>query len=472
MSKELEQLNLFIDDAELASYKDPIDGRDDPNGFFPKRQYQGISGVNDKATGAKVSNLYIGGSTKGIDLEIPEEPSSEYTMSQVKETASGHIIEYDDTYGRERIMTRHRTGSGTCMHADGTVVFSSTKNMVVSVNGDNKVIVEGDAEIIYKGNVTMKVAGDFNLEVGGNFETKVAGNVTEKIKGSHIQHIASNHNKTIIGNKSENIKGTTTSTTLGNNFTTIKGSQEIEIGGSLEQNVGNKTTLTSENDIVISSEDINIAASSLSVFGDTGTIGGDEIVIYGNTAHIPRVNSVSVHASQGVFADVGMTAPTFNGNLSGNANTAGTAGTAAVGTSAGSSQGIVSIIPAANKVTSNPTTAVINEYLHNSEDGIRKLQIDPNDDFANKIDKSNNYGGVSKVDLSTEQARSKLRDPNNLKNKTFTGELVSSGIISQNFSIPTPVKFGRIVGPEKNATRGTRDIGTQDGRSKLFKVQS
>ena len=108
------------------------------------------------------------------------------------------------------------------------------------------------------------------------------------------------------------------------------------------------------------------------------------------------------------------------------------------------------------------------DYLNQTNLGIRRLDIDPFDDFKNAVNRAENYGGISSVDLSTALARSKLRDPNNLKNQAFTGALVTEGIISSNFAVPVVPKFGRVVGPEKTPRRGTESIGSQDGRVQMF----
>ena len=139
-----------------------------------------------------------------------------------------------------------------------------------------------------------------------------------------------------------------------------------------------------------------------------------------------------------------MTAPTFNGNLSGNANTAGKAATAAVGPAAGSAQSAVTFSEAADSNTGQPNATVMFDYLNQNSLGIRRLDIDPFDDFKNTVNRAENYGGISSVDLSTALARSKLRDPNNLKNQSFTGALVTEGIISVSYThLTLPTK--RIV---------------------------
>tara|TARA_B100000035_G_scaffold311539_1_gene321257 strand:+ start:5558 stop:7636 length:2079 start_codon:yes stop_codon:yes gene_type:complete len=469
MSKELEQANLFIDPGEFESLKSPRDGFDDPNGAFPKARSIGLTGVNPRATGAETGGVYLGGGSKGVGWELAEEVGAEYPLCQVKETSAGHIQEFDDTYGRERIMLRHKTGAGVEMFADGTVAISSTKNCIRTVVGDEKVKVEGDAELIYSGNVTMRVAGDFNLDIGGNFKTFVGGDILSETRGSFLQDVEKNVDLRVVGDKAQSIAGSSTETVLGNKFSTIKVDHELEVGGRFHQNVGDEIVLTSENEIVIATRDLNVDASSLTLAGDSGHIGGDEIVVYGKAAHIPRVNSTSVHATA-------MYATTFHGSLEGtakealDANKAKTAGAGAA--SPGGYTTTVDSTTATNKVTANVTKEVMQEILNKTDLGIRRIQIDPNDDFAEKIDRSRNYGGLSKVDLTTERARSKLRDPNNLKNQKFTGSLVAANIISKNFAVPTPIKFGRIVGPEKNIMRGVEDIGTQDGKAKTFKVQS
>ena len=459
MGKELQNQNQFVDDAEFVSARKSVDGRSDPDGIFPKPEYVGTTSVSNKATGAQEAHVYLGGSTEGMDFELKTEAPSQYPLNQVKETVSGHVIEYDDTAGRERIMLKHKTGSGVEMRADGTVILSSTQNSIRITAADEKVIVEGDGEIVYNGNLKMKVAGDFDLEVGGNFTTSVAGDIDELVKGSKVSDIAENKELAVQGNNAETVLGTKTETVLGNVFLTHKGNLDHDIMGTSEIAVGKEAVLTAENGVVISSLDINIAASSLTVIGDSGTVGGQEIVAYAKAAHIPRVNSTSMHAT------------TFHGDLTGvaeKANEANRAGTAQLGTAG--TGGTPTVTTAADKNTGQPTADVMLEYLNETDLGIRRVDVDPFDDFKNSINRQDNYGGISSVNLSTSLARSKLRDPNNLKNQDFTGALVTEGIISSNFAVPVLPRYGRIVGPEKTPRRGSESIGSQDGRTKIFRA--
>ncbi|MBO47723.1 MAG: hypothetical protein CMD57_01820 [Gammaproteobacteria bacterium] len=462
MTEEL--INKFVDPGEFSSRRDGADGRTDPSGRYPRAEYVGVSSVNNVATGAKTKNVYLGGSAPNVDLDLSTEPTSDYTQNQVKETASGHVIEYDDTYGRERIMLRHRTGSGVEMRADGSVIISSTKNSVKITAADEKVIVEGDGEVIYNGNLKMRVAGDFDMEVGGDFNVKVGGDVEKNIRGSYIKEVIENYEKRIVGNSASFIVGAATETTFGNKNNIIKGNFDNTVEGNTEFAVKGEILMTSADGVIVTSPDVNIVASSLSVLGDSGTIGGANMVYYGHTAHIPRVNSTSVHATA-------MYATTFHGDLNGvadKADEANKAGTAAIGATGTGGTPTVNSTTAADSDTSQPTTATISDLINNSSLGVRVVEVDTFGDLKNATDRTADYGGISKFDLTTEAARSKLRDPNNLNNTTFIATLLSDGTISKNFVNSTAPNFGRVVSADKIAVRGTESMGKQSAQTRLF----
>ena len=450
-----------IDDisaSEISSLKNPTDGRSDPAKRFPKKEYVGVSSVNNIARGTKVSNVYIGGSVPGMDLELNDEPSTQYPDNQVKETASGHIIEYDDTNGRERVMIRHRTGSGVEMRADGTVILSSTNNTLRIVAANEKVIVEGDGEIVYNGNLKMRVAGDFDLEVGGDFNVNVTGNKEERIKSSLIESVSKNKTITVGENKAETIVGVDALTVLKDKDVMVKGAFETNVQGAIELDAGGTLTMTSESKFIASSPDTSISTDNISVIAPVGTIGGADVVYYGSTAHIPRVNSTSMHAT------------TFHGDLTGvaeKANEANKAGTAAIGPAG--SGGNPTVVTATNKTTEQPTVALLDAALRKSPVfGIRQVEIDTFEDLKHSVDRSRSYGGISKEDLNTKSARSKLRDPNNIANETLMGEILSEGTVSKDTTNIIPPKFGRVVNANNKSQRGTEPIGPSNPKAKVF----
>ncbi len=465
----MESENFTVSPAKANSLKDKENGFSDPTGIFPKVGYEEVSSVNEIARGFKRVNVELGGSVKDIDFDLNVESISSYPNSQVKETASGHIVEYDDTPGSERVMIRHNSGSGVEMRADGTVIYGSTKNTIRVTANDEKVVVDGDGELQYNGNLKLKVAGDFDVEVGGDFNVNVKGDMEQNIRRGLITDVAGTVETQIVGSKSE---------TIGGGFTTlIHGDKNDIIKGSFAENVqvdhnyaaGGTLTMTAENEVTLSTKSANITASSLAVLGDSGTIGGANMVYYGHTAHIPRVNSTSVHATA-------MYATTFHGDLTGKADSANhadfatTAGEAPNGTAGVPGENVNNTTTAADSNTVLPTTAIINDALENSGVAIKRVHIDDFNQLFNRLDRTEHYGGVSKVDLNTKEARSKLRDPNNASNSTFISALITDGTISPFATRVSPLSTGRIVGKDTVARRGTDKLGRSQNSTKLYKA--
>jgi len=461
----MESENFTIPAGKAASLKDKKDGFEDPGGAYPRVEYQEQSSVNEIARGFKRVNVELGGSVKDIDLELSDESTSQYPNSQVKETASGHIVEYDDTPGSERVMIRHTSGSGVEMRADGTVIYASTKNTLRVTANDEKVVVDGDGELQYNGNLKLKVAGDFDLEVGGDFNVNVKGDMEQNITRGLIQDIAGSHEVQIIGDKSETVGGSYTSLIHGDKNNIIKGSFAENIQVDHNYAAGGTLIMTAEKEVTLSTKSANIIASSLAVLGDSGTIGGEDMVYYGFAALIPRVNSTSVHATT-------MHATTFHGTLEGNAKTAtqaGKAGTAgSLGASGAAGTHTLSNVAGTNKVTVTPTTEVLNDALEKSGVAIKRVHIDEFSELYNRLDRTVHYGGVSKVDLNTRQARSKLRDPNNINNEKFISALIADGTVSPNITRVTPLSTGRIVGGKKVPRRGIEPLGRATNPTQLF----
>ena len=116
-----------------------------------------------------------------------------YPYNNVMETESGHIVEYDETPGAERIHIAHRNGSFTEWYPDGDRVEKITKDKYsivmkddnVYIMGKCNITVQGDAEIYVKGNADMKVDGNMDMKVGGNYSAQVGGTTTWNSGGNY-----------------------------------------------------------------------------------------------------------------------------------------------------------------------------------------------------------------------------------------------------------------------------------------------
>jgi len=171
-----------------------------------------------------------GGDIAGSNGDLFSQPSipynTTYPLNKVLETESGHIKEYDDTAGSERIHERHRTGTSYEIDSTGTrtdiikndhYTFVSSKSQAfiagdsdMTINGRHKLYInkngsvdnhydiqigenasiniqvdKGDINLVtVDGKINVNAGGDYNLKVAGNMTTVVQGSLTETIEGT------------------------------------------------------------------------------------------------------------------------------------------------------------------------------------------------------------------------------------------------------------------------------------------------
>lgn len=115
--------------------------------------------------------------------EPPSQYAAAYPKNHVMQTAGGHVLEFDDTDGAERINIFHKNGSFIEMHPDGRVVFRTRGSMNQVTYGDGNIYVRGNYNITSTGDVNIlsnkatniSTVGDVNWKVGGNFNLDVQG---------------------------------------------------------------------------------------------------------------------------------------------------------------------------------------------------------------------------------------------------------------------------------------------------------
>lgn len=120
--------------------------------------------------------------------------AGKYPWIKSAETESGHLIEYDDTPGQERLYIWHRKGTYIECTSNGDVNIktmkdkhSVTKNnnwdIVLQDNnihiGKNaKIFVGQNADITVKQNANLKIGGNYSVDVSGNYSIVAGGNYT------------------------------------------------------------------------------------------------------------------------------------------------------------------------------------------------------------------------------------------------------------------------------------------------------
>ena len=117
------------------------------------------------------------------------EPSSaygaKYPYNQVTVTRSGHVIEYDDTPGHERIRIFHKSGTYTEINSVGQSVSKIVddswevvvKNKHVQVGGNTTVIVTGNCDLVASA-ITMTSDADISMYAPGGLHVLGSGITT------------------------------------------------------------------------------------------------------------------------------------------------------------------------------------------------------------------------------------------------------------------------------------------------------
>lgn len=430
----------------------------DPTGAHPRLEYQYSSSVNIGARTGKTHKLSFGGAVSGVPADVTTSTGNQYPYNDVRETLSGHVLEFNDTPGGERILIRHASGSGVEMRPDGTIVVSTLSNKVEVCNGDNTVIVEGDANMVYKGNLTLDVTGDFNVNCL-NYNVNVKSDKKETVDGSSRTKVFGNHGLTVSGHKTETVAQTVTTTNLGAYTQTIKGNYSKTIEGTSETAISGAAITTSQKEISFTAPNMNIAGTSMSIFGNTGTIGGENIIMYNYnmyTGHsISAGDTVSTNTA---IVTERVTSKEFVGSLTGNADTASSAPTGSAGTKVTGSPTAVN-----TTATALPTASLLSQYLEKTSRGVRKVAVDTGDYIKNQLQERK---------LSTDGVRAKLRDPSNLSNPEFTAKQVAAGKLNPSWSNTVPPGgVGRIRESDPGCERGDVKMGNANpaGANKTYR---
>jgi predicted chitinase len=180
----------------------------DPNNKYPLKGYIGESDVNRLARGIidgtivklKDANRKMGiPKALGGSWDQPAAPyGSKYPFNKVLETESGHVMEFDDTPGQERVQTYHRSGTYTEIDPNGTQVnyivgdnfILMEQNGCIHVAGECNITVDGDTNIFARSDANIQVSQNAKVEVGNNIEIGVANDATMVVGGDFQLKVA------------------------------------------------------------------------------------------------------------------------------------------------------------------------------------------------------------------------------------------------------------------------------------------
>lgn len=115
--------------------------------------------------------------------------NAKYPYNRVMETESGHVLEFDDSPGAERVHLYHRSGSFIEIHPDGKMVMRAHAASYEVVLDDKNVCVHGDLNFTTTGDITFKAGGKVKIE--SSTEIGISAGTQLTTSGTIVSHIAS-----------------------------------------------------------------------------------------------------------------------------------------------------------------------------------------------------------------------------------------------------------------------------------------
>ena len=191
-----------------------------------------------------------------------------YPFNHVYESESGHLIEQDDTPGKERLHWYHRSGTFTEFHPAGMRVDRTQAHRYNIVTGSYKSIISGEE--------VKHIAGDSSTEIGGNL-TFVSG-AEMRISSKDNIIIKSKNENTYIGGKNIILDAT-------NKLILNAGTSIIRESGNFTDKVGGDYTIdTSFGGFKVNSNKLDLSSG----LGTTTIVSGGSMqqTIAGNSEEI------------------------------------------------------------------------------------------------------------------------------------------------------------------------------------------
>ena len=129
--------------------------------------------------------VILGSITSSTDgtIDIPVEAQLNPPTNKVHKTEAGHLVEFDNTTGAERIHIRHTSGTYILMHPNGDIEHNN-KNHTKITTGDDTVTITGNSNVTINGDCNLTVGGNYKADVTGNIDLNASGNVS--ITGARI----------------------------------------------------------------------------------------------------------------------------------------------------------------------------------------------------------------------------------------------------------------------------------------------
>ena len=195
----------------------------------------GNTGMFEKAPWNEPNPRYGGVEDDETEYEAVGELSSQYPHNHVRAGESGHIEEWDDTPGAERLHTYHTSGTFEEIQSDGTKIVKVVGNNYEITAGGKNVLIEGAVNVTIGNDCRMLFQGDLVQEIYGDYHLNIWGDMRTKIKGNEAREVINNR-KTIINIDDDLLIGKDALWNIG-------GDQLIDVGKTLTYTVNDNTQM-------------------------------------------------------------------------------------------------------------------------------------------------------------------------------------------------------------------------------------
>lgn len=182
-------------------FDDGIDKRPDTN-YLAYSDHLDKTSITQKEhqrqIGTKVANQV------DPDWSQPKSPyNANYPFNHVYQSESGHVLEFDDTMGNERINMWHKSGTFYEIDRNGTMVthiigdgyhiidrngyiFIAGK-CDITTGGSARIYVQKDAEVQVDGNINLTGFGDLKANISGKIDIAAKDSMNLRVKSLHIE---------------------------------------------------------------------------------------------------------------------------------------------------------------------------------------------------------------------------------------------------------------------------------------------
>jgi len=216
----------------------------DPNSVYPKCDYTNRQDTNQLATNSdslnetpqpekttsRVTKITTANEATGTWDQPASAYNAKYPYNHVKETESGHVVEFDDTPNAERIHVYHKSGTFVEIDKFGSVNYTVKGDHYQLLSRNNRVYVQGVEDVTIEGAKTLQVKNTLDVEVFGKTTIVIRNDCDINVAGD-LNIKAANIN--MEAQKNINIKtGTDLNINTGNYYNAkVAGEANWSVGG-------------------------------------------------------------------------------------------------------------------------------------------------------------------------------------------------------------------------------------------------